>query len=358
MPNVTIRRQTSASITRLVGNGGYVLDIETDVTAVHKQLVLEVFEGFSASPKKLSSRWLYDNRGSELFDEITRQPEYYASDIELKILNFNAVKIASMASESQISTVMEFGSGNGRKTKSILSEFIKTGFEFTYMPVDVSGHAINVLKMDLEKEHGNEFVKNQLKAFIGENDEAIQWLTRQPNRKPHLLLFLGSSIGNFSRHESHLFLTRIRTAMIPGDLLIIGFDLVNDPASLLSAYSDSMGVTREFNLNLLLRLNFELGANFNIEAFRHLAIWNPRIEGMESWLISEVEQIVDIRACGRSFLFKKWEGFLTETSLKYRPENIESMAIHAGLATVTQFVVADDKQTFVSAVFRSGPFVH
>jgi dimethylhistidine N-methyltransferase len=316
----------------------------------------EVLEGLSASPKAIPSRWLYDSEGSRLFARICELDEYYPTRREAGILRDQGHAIAAQIGPRPV-VVMELGAGDGRKTRFLLSALLAAKTSFTYMPIDVSREALETLCARLGREFGPSFREQHCRPFLGDNLEASRTIGQRRaelgglSADRRLAVFLGSSIGNQSKPELERFLGALRATLHDGDLLLIGFDLVKDPARLFSAYSDASGVTRDFNLNLLERMNRELGANFDARAFGHHAIWNPEIEGMESWLIAERDQTVSIRAVGRSFEIRKWEGIRTEISLKFRDEDLMSLAARTGFHQRARFI--DPEGDFADALWEA-----
>lgn len=328
---------------------------ERDVSA----LARDVMQGFSQSPKTLSSRWFYDAHGSELFARIMELPEYYLTAREFEILQAHSDRIArevvGRLSKRSSLRIVELGAGDGRKTEILLRAFLsrrrrKDISDFVYSPIDISNSALDTLRARLSREMPDVVCE----PIEGDNMEAVARLASQvPVDEPIVLLFLGSSIGNFQRAEVVRFLCEVNSRLRPGDFLFLGLDLVKSADRLVPAYSDRRGVTAEFNYNLLDRLNRELGANFDRTKFRHEAVWNPRASAMESWLVSLENQQVEIPACGRIYHFKKWEAVHTETSLKFFRDEITELARASGFTPVEEYTDSDGE--FLDALWRVEP---
>jgi dimethylhistidine N-methyltransferase len=330
-----------------------------DESPIAAELALDVFEGFSSHPKSLPSRWLYDRVGTDLFAKIMDQPEYYLTRRETEILKRSSLAIANALGSDPL-VVIELGAGDGRKTSILLDAFLKARLTFTYVPVDVSLDALRALCRRLRDTIGTAFTEDRCMPFAGDNIEALTALSRGRSEgnvaETFLVLCLGSSIGNFTREECERFIGRVRSSLREGDRALIGFDLIKDPERMTEAYSDRNGVTRDFNLNLLERLNREIGANFDHSTFRHQAIWNPATEGMESWLISEQDQWVEINACGRPFHFRQWEGVRTEVSLKFREQDTSRLAERNGFRV--EALYKDASSEFLDALWIATRGLH
>jgi L-histidine N-alpha-methyltransferase len=322
----------------------------------HKRVIGKVSEfamgivnGFSQNPKSLSSRWFYDEAGSHLFSRITELQEYYPTAKEAEILADYSSEIVYKMGDGPW-RVVELGAGDGRKTEIFLRAFKRIHADFEFWPIDISNAALNVLCNRLA---GN-LAGLTCHPVVGDNFDGLKSISRIRRAGERLcLIYLGSSIGNCTRNEVSLFLKNLRTYLMPGDLALIGFDLLKDPDRLWRAYCDSEGITTEFNLNLLRRINRELDGNIDVSAFRHEATWNPHINGMESWLVSTKAQSVSIGALGMTFEFGPWESIHTEISLKFDPANLESLATAHGFKQIELY--RDANNDFADALWMAAP---
>ena len=311
----------------------------------------DVLEGLSSRPKSLSSRYFYDTRGSEIFQDITRLEEYYLTGCEYEILQNNRQSISRILEESaQIAAegdinLIELGSGDGHKTFLLIEQFQKDGLNFEYVPIDISeGALITLLEKMSEK-----YPQAQVRGLESEYFQGLSWLS-QNNKKRSLVMFMGSNIGNFDRRGAHGFLCRLWSSLNDGDLVLTGFDLKKNVKTIVQAYDDPGGVTADFNLNLLRRINRELEGNFDLDGFEHYALYNPDLGAMESYLISSREQTVHIGALGRSFEFGVTEPIHTEFSYKYSLREIQEMARSAGFEVIENF--QDERGYFVDSLWR------
>lgn len=281
----------------------------------------DVIEGFSSKQKWLPPKYFYDDKGSELFEKICSTPEYYVTRTENSILENYSGEIA--ADCSGIDLITELGSGNSLKTRNILKAFQDTNRELTYIPIDVSEVLISSGNSITEK-----FSDIKVSGVIGEYEESLEFISGK-FKKPKLILFLGSSIGNFDPEHAEQFLEKIAVNINPDDKLLIGFDLVKDEGVLNAAYNDSAGITAEFNLNLLRRINRELNADFDLQKFEHNAFFNSKQSRIEMHLVSMNEQTVYVN--GKIFNFAKGETIHTENSYKFTESMIEEICDKSGL---------------------------
>jgi dimethylhistidine N-methyltransferase len=308
----------------------------------------DVLRGLSRQPKSLSSAWFYDDRGSRLFEEITRLDEYYLTRCEREILSAHAPQIGRRLGREPF-RVLEIGAGDGHKTQILLRQFVEQGLDFEYVPIDICQRSIVDLVDKLRRTIRGEFL---VRGIVAEYQDALDVLrSHQPMR--NLVLFLGSSIGNFNHVQARRFLRGLRDSLAPGDLALIGFDLKKDPHVLQRAYDDSAGVTREFNLNLLDRINRELGGAFDRRFFQHQAAYNSAEACMESFLLSTTAQSVRIEALEQSFDFAPWEAIKVECSYKYDPPLMQSLAAASGFRPVQRF--SDARQYFTDSLWIAIP---
>ncbi|MFJ6620529.1 L-histidine N(alpha)-methyltransferase [Kitasatospora sp. NPDC091335] len=277
--------------------------------------------GLTSEPKWLPPKWFYDARGSELFEEITRLPEYYPTRAERAILTAGAGEIAAATGAR---TLVELGSGSSEKTRLLLDALRALGTLETYVPVDVSESALTAAGAALAAEYPGLAVHGVLADFTAR-------LGLPPEGGPRLVAFLGGTLGNLLPHERAVFLRGLRAALDPGDFLLLGTDLVKDPAVLVAAYDDASGVTAEFNRNVLNVLNRELGADFDPDAFEHVARWDAEQEWIEMRLRSLRSQTVKIPALDLPVHFAGGEELRTEVSAKFRRERVAGELAAAGL---------------------------
>jgi len=287
----------------------------------------------SSSPKRLSSKYFYDAAGDELFREIMQLPEYYLTRAEYEIFSTQSHDIISALDTSASVRLIELGAGDGLKSRLLLKALLERKVPFTYYPLDISAHTLEVLCHEMTEELGDGF------PVFPIADEYISGLEKigpaEGSRK--LILFLGSTVGNFLHEEAIAFFRDVSRFMSSGDFLLVGFDLMKDPEVILRAYNDSAGVTRAFNLNLLRRINRELQADFDIEAFQHYPTYDPLTGETRSFLISRKKQDVFIGHLGRHFGFEKDEPVFMEVSRKFSAEMIRNYAEVADMQIIREF---------------------
>ncbi|MEV1006908.1 L-histidine N(alpha)-methyltransferase [Streptomyces sp. NPDC049881] len=284
----------------------------------------DVAAGLTASPKSLSPKWFYDARGSVLFDRITRLPEYYLTRAERMALRAHA---ADIAEQTGARTVVELGSGSSEKTRILLDALAAAGTLERYVPIDVSSTALGEAGQALSRDYPTLAVTAVLADF--EHDLA---LPPPGETGPRLVAFLGSTLGNLDTEQRTAFLSRLRSALTGGDALLLGVDLVKDPARMIRAYDDQQGVTAEFDKNLLTVLNRELNADFQPGAFDHRAVWNAEQERMEMRLRARVATSAKIPPLDLAVDFARGEDLRTEISVKFRREPLTAELAAAGFA--------------------------
>ncbi len=305
-----------------------------------------VSEGLMSEPKWLPSWLFYDPAGSRLFDQITELPEYYLTRTERSILAARAEEIIGRAAESEALRLVELGAGSADKTRLLLAAAVDRQDTVFYEPVDVSASALDEAQERIEREIPGVLVTPRVLDYT----RGMELDPASPGER-RLVLYIGSSIGNFEPEEAAKLLKNVRAALGPGDSLLLGVDLAKDEAALLSAYDDAAGVTAEFNLNVLTRLNRELGANFDLEAFVHRAVWNPERSRMEMHLQSRRAQTVRIPALEMDVAFAAGETIHTENSYKYRPGQAEDMLSGAGFAPDASWT--DEQGRFLVCLARA-----
>ena len=277
--------------------------------------------GLARTPKALPPWLFYDDAGSELFEAITGLPEYYPTRTERAILTDFAQQMLDAAGEDL--TVVELGAGSADKTQILLEALLARQDRATFVPVDVSPALPAVAEALREKYPGLSVVPISAR-FPGE----LEWLAEVPGRR--LVLFLGSSIGNYTPHEAQALLEGVRQGLREGDVFLLGTDLVKSRELLLAAYDDSQGVTAAFNKNMLARINRELGGRFDLDAFQHVVKWNTRERRIEIYLHSQRDQKVAIRDLGMVVRFSQGELLHTENSHKFTVDGVRALMEAAG----------------------------
>lgn len=286
-----------------------------------KALRRDVRHGLAQSPKTLPPKWFYDAKGSDLFDQITRLPEYYPTRTEASILQDRAAEIAAA---SGADTLVELGSGTSEKTRLLLDALRDSGALKRFIPFDVDP---SVLRDAAAALHG-EYPDIEIEVVCGDFEQDLGTVPKTGRR---MVVFLGSTVGNFTPEPRATFLAALADSMQSGDSLLLGTDLVKDVGRLVRAYDDSAGVTAAFNRNVLTVVNRELDADFDLDAFEHVARWNAEQERIEMWLRSTADQRVRIAQLDLTVDFAAGEEMLTEVSCKFRPEGVEAELAAAGL---------------------------
>jgi dimethylhistidine N-methyltransferase len=305
--------------------------LENDPHSQRTTFAEAVAEGLGREPKSLPCRFLYDEVGSKLFEEICRLPEYYLTRAERRILDTHADEIAACFDEPVL--LAELGSGSSDKTRLLIEACLKRQPRLRYVPVDIARSILDESAQALLADyHGLE-----IHAIAGEYEQGLANL-RDETRGPKLIAWLGSNIGNFDRAGAAGFLGRIRGAMTPRDRLLVGIDLRKGRRALERAYDDATGVTARFNLNLLARINRELAGGFDLERFEHEAVWREPEGRVELSLVSRCAQEVAIRALARVVRFRSGERIHTEDSFKYSFAEIAEAARAADLAVARRWL--------------------
>ncbi|MER5934713.1 L-histidine N(alpha)-methyltransferase [Streptomyces sp. NPDC002054] len=319
----------------------YQLTRLLDEHAAETALRADVLRGLTRSPKVLPPKWFYDARGSDLFEEITRLPEYYPTRAEREILLERAREIAA---ESGARTLVELGSGSSEKTRHLIEALPALD---TYVPVDVSESALAGAAEKLLAEHPG----LRVHALLADFTKPLR-LPETPG--PRLVVFLGGTIGNLLPPERAEFLHAVRAMLSPGDALLMGTDLVKEESVLVAAYDDAQGVTAEFNRNVLAVINRELDADFPTEDFAHVALWDREREWIEMRLRARSELTVKIRALDLEVPFAEGEEIQTEVSAKFRQDGVRTELADAGLELVQWWTDAEGRFALSLAV-ADGP---
>ncbi|MDN5205015.1 L-histidine N(alpha)-methyltransferase [Fulvivirgaceae bacterium BMA10] len=305
----------------------------------------DVLKGLSSTPKFLSSKYFYDEKGDELFQQIMNMPEYYLTRSEYEIFSLQKGQLLKLFQRNdQPFRLIEFGAGDGLKTKVLLEHFLEKKAVFKYTPIDISGNVLELLSNDLQQNYPSLSVD----PMEGEYFQMLEKLSHTDSTRK-IILFLGSNIGNFGEQEALKFLGQLSTKLNPQDSLLIGFDLKKDPEVVLNAYNDHSGITRAFNLNLLQRINNELDANFDLTRFKHAPFYDPMTGATKSYLVSMQKQDVMIASLGKMICFEQWEPIYMEVSQKYDLDMIKNLADSSGFKVDCNFF--DCKHYFVDSLW-------
>ncbi len=314
---------------------------------MENQVEISLFErdvkaGLSREPKQLSSKYFYDKRGDEIFQKIMQLEEYYLPKCETEILKTQTSEIAQQIGARRLD-VLELGAGDGSKTVVFLENLISLSKKVRYIPMDISSNILEVNKVNMHKN----LPHMEIEPVVGDYFQTMEIMKDQTNTK--LVLFMGSNIGNFKNEAAIAFLKMVYGFLHPGDYLLMGVDLRKNPKTILAAYNDSQGVTKEFNLNLLHRINRELGADFDLEAFDHYPLYDPVAGIALSYLVSLRDQKVAFED-GTEIFFKKDELIHTEVSQKYSLEELNILGSKTGFSEVKHFT--DQKEYFSTSLFK------
>lgn len=316
------------------------LDIHLTEDDAEAALRADVFTGLTGTPKQLPPKWFYDARGSELFEQITELPEYYPTRTERALLQRSVDEIARA---SGADTLVELGSGSSSKTRLLLDAFTRAGTLRRYVPQDVSASALRLAMDALAPDYPD----LALHGVVG--DFTIH-LDRLPRGDRRMVAFLGGTIGNLLPAERAAFLTQLRSVLQPGEQLLLGTGLVIDESVLVPAYDDAAGVTAEFNRNVLRVLNRSLGADFDVEAFAHRAVWDADNEWIEMRLRAERAMRVRIADLALTVDFAAGEEMCTEISAKFRLAGVREMLAAAGFTVARSWTDPQDRFALTLAV--------
>lgn len=306
----------------------------------------EVHEGLSSSPKTLPSKYFYDKKGDAFFVEIMNLPEYYLTRSELDIFQ-NKTKDLIKSIEVQPDTyfeLIELGAGDGTKTKELLKILDQENYNFDYFPIDISSNALDLLKQDLNSEIPN------LKVRTQQGDYFKILASLKDSRHPKVILFLGSNIGNMNDEMASKFIYNLGSNLQAGDKILLGVDLIKSQDIVLPAYNDSQGITAKFNMNLLDRINTELGGNFELNYFEHQPKYTEDEGIAKSFIVSTCNQTVAIEATGNSYEFTEGEKIHTEISRKYNDQLIEKIIKNTDFSLHTK--ILDSKAYFADYILK------
>lgn len=314
-------------------------------TTISSAFKADILEGLTAEQKHISSKYFYDDNGSRIFQKIMNMPEYYLTNAEFEIFEEQGKDILNNISHWQRSfDLVELGAGDGIKTAVLLEHLLKLGAKFKYVPVDISEEAIQQLVNKISIE----FPGLLLSEVVGDYFEVLHDLN-YCDQCPKLALFLGSNIGNYSENETIEFFIKMSGVLKKGDMILTGFDLVKDPGTIIKAYDDPHGFTKDFNLNLLYRINRELGANFIVSNFKHKAIYDEKKSEARSYIVSTNKQKVYLEELDLEISFEEGETIHTEMSRKFSLEHLGQLAEKSGFSILENYV--DKKGYFTDSLW-------
>lgn len=292
----------------------------------------DIFAGLTAKRKHLSSKYFYDDEGSHIFQQIMNMPEYYPTNCEFEILSQQSEKILSRLNFSQKFNIVEFGSGDGFKTKQLLKAFLNKAADFTYIPIDISQEANDILQANILKVLPN----IDMQPKTGDYFDVLNELSA--TKAPNLFLFLGGNLGNYKADEAHALLEKFAKGMKKGDKMVLGLDLKKNPRIIQKAYDDPHGITKAFNMNLLKRMNNELKMDIALDQFDFYCHYNPENGEVNSYLTSLKLQYVYSQVLDTTFTFEKDEMIWTELSKKYSLNEITDLAESLNFKVVENFL--------------------
>ncbi|OBX23038.1 MULTISPECIES: L-histidine N(alpha)-methyltransferase [Bizionia] len=304
----------------------------------------DVVAGLTAKEKHLSSKYFYDTNGSRIFQEIMNMPDYYLTDSEFEILSLQAKQIVDAVAFDKPFNIIELGAGDGFKTFKLLEYLVNEHIVFNYVPIDISQEAIDILSEKLHERLPELSIKPQVGDYFEILNEKFQGNT------PNLLLFLGSNIGNYLKDDAINLLKLFNNVMNSGDKLLIGMDLKKNPITIKNAYDDKEGITKRFNINLLIRMNRELEADFKMDDFDFYCYYNPETGRVKSYIVSLKKQTVLLKKLNKTIEFNQNELIWTELSKKYSLSEIEKLAEISGFQTKQHFL--DCKHYFTDSLWE------
>lgn len=281
-----------------------------------------VQKGLSSKPKRIPSTYFYDDRGSKIFQQIMELPEYYLTRSETDIFKNYASEIIDLFRQhfKEPFDIVELGAGDATKTQLLLTQLLEEELQCTYRPTDIDGHILR----ELQKRLKEKLPTLNVHPVIGLHEASLEEVSA--SKRPKVIVFLGSNIGNYTQADSLAFIRQIGAAMNSGDLLLLGCDRKKDPKIILPAYNDAQGVTERFNKNLLVRINRELGGNFDPDLFQFYPQYSPETGELRSYLMAKEVLTVSIDALQQEFTFKAWEYIHTEISRKHDEQDLSAFA--------------------------------
>jgi len=303
-----------------------------------------VLKGLSLKKKKLPSWLIYDSRGSEIFNQITKLENYHPARCELEIFNTHKSTLSKLFSDIP-TQLIELGSGDGEKTMVLIRQLLEDGVKINYTPIDISEGAIKNLTKTLNQNFKSSSLN--VTGMVADYFEGLASITDNSKTRK-MVLFLGVTLNNMDIPDAKIFLKKLHQSLQNNDYLLIGFDLMKNPKLLHQSYNDEM--FEKFNLHLLDRINECLGANFDKNLFVQQGHYNPQSRAVESFLYSTCKQTIQIKALNKEFEFSEWEGLQTEQSFKYSMEEIEDLASESGFKIKQNFY--DSKQYFVDSLWQ------
>lgn len=304
----------------------------------------DVVEGLQMTPKQLNSKYFYDKEGDRLFQEIMNSPEYYPTRCEMEILQRHAAKIArALMKRGKPIELVELGAGDATKSIYLLQALMREKAMLSYYPIDISANVIRLLEDTLPEQVPG----LPIKGICGEYFEGLQQIENNPDHIK-VVMFLGSTIGNMTPAQATEFCKQLHERLQPGDLVLIGYDLKKNPQTVLDAYNDKQGITKDFNINLLKRINRELGGDFDTAKFVHYPTYDPISGACKSYLISTEKQQVHIGEF--TIEFAKDEPIYMEISQKYSVEETDEMAAASGFKQVNYYF--DSNKWFVDVLWQ------
>lgn len=303
-------------------------------------------EGLSQTPKTLPSKYFYDERGDALFVKIMGMPEYYLSRAEMEIFSEKSADIIKtlQLDKSELFELIELGAGDGTKTQHLLKELSDEGYQYDYIPIDISKNSLDLL----EKRFSQELPQVSCKPKHGDYFEILD--TFKDSHHPKVVLFLGSNIGNMNDKTASEFIYNLGKSLSANDKLLIGADLIKSEEIIKPAYDDKQGITARFNLNLLHRINRELNTNFKVSKFEHLCEYTEEEGIAKSYLVSVDDQDIKVDANGKNYHFTKGERIHTEISRKYNDDIINSILSKTDFEIIGK--ISDSENFFSDYIFN------
>ena len=308
-----------------------------------------VLEGLSRKEKCLPSWLIFDDRGSEIFKELTELESYHASVCEKEILLSHKEVISAIVAPGPF-RLIDLGSGEGSKTRILIDQFLKNNLQFEYIPIDLSAGAVTDLVAGLREKYSATSLT--VKGAVADYFQGLEEFAGSGGKR-NFALFQGATIGNRDLAEVKTWLRRLANALNPGDYVMVAFDLMKPPKLLYRSYNDPQGIFEKFNLHVLDRINRQLGADFNIANYVQEAIYNWRTRSVESYIYSVKDQRVRVKALDREFFFKQGEGMRTEQSYKFTIEEIDGLAEESGFAVMERLF--DARKYCVSPIWQVKP---